>query len=375
METLAYLHHACAYEASESSSVEPTLPDGTIARKVTGTALIRVLSLIVSLSILSLASVAQALQLGDQGTAVSTLQTQLQETGCFTGAVDGRFGPQTEQAVKCWQSNRRLTPDGIVGAQTQATLTAQGSGTTGQTSAAARTSSLIRPGESDGVTCKTVCQLQMRLTELNYFDKPVTGYFGAYTVDAVKQFQTDRGLAPDGIVGAQTYKELGIAPMVATTAPLSTPTPPIAAGSEVVINQSSLRVGASGAEVEALQTRLKALGFFNGPVTGYYGPVTQAAVMRYQQSRGLQATGTADTNMLNSLNAVAVRPSRRYVVVVPKEDHNTLARVKRVVPSAVSEQSRLGEFVKAGTFFDRDSADRQSAFLRGRGLDARVAYR
>jgi peptidoglycan hydrolase-like protein with peptidoglycan-binding domain len=367
MEILAYLHHACAYEALAGSDVEPTLSDRVTVSKFSGAALIRVLSLLVSLSILSLASAAMAIQLGDQGAAVSTLQTQLKSTGCFSGAVDGIFGPQTDQAVKCLQSRNGLSADGVVGTQTQAVLTSSGASSPAQP-AAPVASKLLRPGDSGD----DVSQLQARLADLNYFTNPVTGHFGPLTADAVKRFQTDRGLVADGVVGAQTSKALGFG-SVAAAPSAPTPIPP---GTEIVSNRQPLRVGSSGAEVEALQTQLKTLGFFNGEITGYYGPVTQAAVARYQQSRGLQATGVADASTLNAIGVIAGSPtSRRYMVVVPQEDVNTLARVKRVVPGALPEKSKLGDYVRAGTFFDRDSADRQSSFLRGRGLDARVAYR
>lgn len=52
------------------------------------------------------------LKLGSQGEAVKTLQEFLKVT------VDGIFGPNTEKAVKQWQSANMLTPDGIVGTKT-----------------------------------------------------------------------------------------------------------------------------------------------------------------------------------------------------------------------------------------------------------------
>jgi peptidoglycan hydrolase-like protein with peptidoglycan-binding domain len=366
METLAYLHHACAHEAALTVTDSPLSVE--YLPRQSRTALIRVCSLLVSLGILSLAGAAAALQLGDRGAAVTTLQTQLQETGCFTGTVDGIFGPQTDAGVKCFQARNGLTADGIVGSQTQAVLV--GTGVAAQPTLTPVTSKVMRSGDSSD----DVLRMQTRLVELQY-DAPMTGYFGTVTMDAVKQFQRDRGLTVDGVVGAQTARALGLTPSVATSTPLSPSTPPAPAGTEVVVSQKTLRVGSSGAEVEALQNRLKALGFFNGPVTGYYGTLTQAAVTRYQQSRGLAATGVADANTLNSIGAVAGKmASRRYVVVIPQEGNNLLARVRRDVPNATIEKSRLGNFVNAGTFFDRTSADRQSAFLRGRGLDARVAY-
>jgi hypothetical protein len=42
-----------------------------------------------------------------------------------------------------------------------------------------------------------------------------------------------------------------------------------------------LTLGSQDAQVTALQNRLAALGFYSGPVTGYYGALTEAAVMKY----------------------------------------------------------------------------------------------
>jgi len=44
--------------------------------------------------------------------------------------------------------------------------------------------------------------------------------------------------------------------------------------------------------VSWLQLRLSALGIYSGPVTGYFGPLTQSAVKAFQKSRGLSTTGT-----------------------------------------------------------------------------------
>lgn len=54
-----------------------------------------------------------------------------------------------------------------------------------------------------------------------------------------------------------------------------------------------LRQGSSGAEVEALQRALAAKGIDPGPVDGVFGPKTEDAVRRFQQSNALQADGIA----------------------------------------------------------------------------------
>ncbi len=44
-------------------------------------------------------------------------------------------------------------------------------------------------------------------------------------------------------------------------------------------------------EVKTVQTKLKRWGYFDGPITGYYGPLTTNAVKYFQRVNGLDQTG------------------------------------------------------------------------------------
>jgi putative chitinase len=55
----------------------------------------------------------------------------------------------------------------------------------------------------------------------------------------------------------------------------------------------TLRQGSKGPDVQALQQKLKDLGFDPNGVDGNFGPGTRDAVMAFQQSKGLQADGIA----------------------------------------------------------------------------------
>ncbi len=66
--------------------------------------------------------------------------------------------------------------------------------------------------------------------------------------------------------------------------------------------------------------------------------------------------------------------NNRYIVVVPFNNNDILNRVRVYVPNAFSEQSSLGNYVNAGAYGDRESAERVSKMLRSNGLDARVQY-
>lgn len=52
-----------------------------------------------------------------------------------------------------------------------------------------------------------------------------------------------------------------------------------------------LRLGSRGTAVKQLQNLLRAAKVFAGAIDGDFGPVTQAAVIKFQRSKGLVADG------------------------------------------------------------------------------------
>jgi peptidoglycan hydrolase-like protein with peptidoglycan-binding domain len=378
METLAYLHLACANEEpSEGLLYFPTasleVHHPSRWQKFSGTAATQLLSVLIGFIILGVAQSAMAqLQQGAQGPEVSDLQSRLTAAGCYNGPIDGVFGSLTKAGVIQCQRASGLVADGIVGPETLARLGSSGSASLpslGRDQSAASYTSRYASNDFSGAlrqgdSGQAVSTLQSRLASLGYYRGVIDGEFGQGTEDAVTQFQRDHNLIPDGIVGSQVYQALGIQ------------------SSSPIGSQSSgrqLTIGDSGADVEDLQRRLQSAGYFNSPVTGYYGSITQEAVAQFQQARGLSTTGVADASTLNALGvstAVGGEPdlTERYIVIVPKNDITTLAQVQQVFPAAFLSKSRLGDYVQAGAFPTLDAADAQSKLLRSRGLDARVTY-
>lgn len=64
---------------------------------------------------------------------------------------------------------------------------------------------------------------------------------------------------------------------------------------------SVLKLDSTGAEVTALQTRLKELGFDPGAINGKFGQATETALIAFQQSRGLKADGKAGPQTMSAL--------------------------------------------------------------------------
>jgi hypothetical protein len=65
-------------------------------------------------------------------------------------------------------------------------------------------------------------------------------------------------------------------------------------------------------------------------------------------------------------------PNARYVVVIPKENGDTLSRVRQFVGSAQAYSSNKGDYIAAGTFSDRAQAEKRSNSLQSYGLKAQV---
>lgn len=67
----------------------------------------------------------------------------------------------------------------------------------------------------------------------------------------------------------------------------------------------TLRSGPSGEAVETLQKKLLGQGINPGPIDGVFGPKTEAAVQRFQESEGLDADGIAGNKTFAALGMIA----------------------------------------------------------------------
>lgn len=69
--------------------------------------------------------------------------------------------------------------------------------------------------------------------------------------------------------------------------------------------RSVLSVSSRSSEVRELQQALADAGFDPGPVDGDFGPMTRAAVMRFQEARGLEVDGVVGPQTWGALNGAA----------------------------------------------------------------------
>ena len=245
------------------------------------------------------------LQQGDRGSAVFTLQRQLNRIAKdypFLGklTVDGIFGARMADTVKRFQKQFSLTADGVVGRQTWykisyiyvsvkdlAELTSEGETSSGTLSDGSWGGTTLRQGS----TGSAVEQLQFWLNTLAQYDAgipstAVDGVFGSRTAAAVRAFQRREGLTADGVVGRATWTTL-YNEFRSIQSDNGTPN---------AYPGTPLRQGSRGQSVRLVQFWLKIArtvyaSLRSVTVDGVFGAATAAAVKRFQSYFGLTSDG------------------------------------------------------------------------------------
>ena len=258
------------------------------------------------------------LRQGDSGTAVFTLQRQLNRITKdypFLGklTVDGVFGAKMTATVKAFQKQFNLTADGVVGRQTWykisyiyvsvkdlAELTSEGEVSSGTLSDGTWGGTVLRTGS----TGSSVEQLQFWLNTLAQYESSipsltVDGVYGTGTANAVRAFQRKYGLTVDGVVGRATWTEV-YDQFRSIQSDNGTPN---------AYPGTALREGASGQNVRLVQFWLKIArtvypSLSNVTVDGRFGSATAAAVRRFQTYFGLTSDGVVGRTTWNKLYEV-----------------------------------------------------------------------
>ena len=231
------------------------------------------------------------LRLGSSGKQVKIMQNRLIVLGYLTGTADGEFDASTEAGVKAFQKRNSIYDDGVAGPDTLTRL--YSSSARKASSPVAHLGSLTAGAQGDAVR-----SLQRNLRTLGYYSGSVDGDYGAGTTAAVIAFQKAHGLTADGIAGKSTLNKIQSVLNGGSSSSGST------SGSRNDPNVYGLTASSNGysslspsngnsANVIALQSTLKAHGYYSGTPDGDYGTGTEAAVKAYQKAAGLRVTGVA----------------------------------------------------------------------------------
>lgn len=137
-----------------------------------------------------------------------------------------------------------------------------------------------------GASGPAIAEIRHRLHRLGLLSEGHGDVFDDHVDQAVRQFQQERGLSVDGIVGPQTFRRLEEARWRLGDRVMS-------------FMPSHLMVGD---DVLALQERLIGLGFSPGRPDGIFGRGTDHAVREFQLNTGLPTDGAAGPDTFRALS-------------------------------------------------------------------------
>ena len=259
------------------------------------------------------------LRLGSVGNAVRLLQIRLNRISRNYPGIpkisspDGYFDAETRDAVRVFQQQFSLSPDGVVGPGTWYAITRIYNGVKRITDI---NSEGIPPEDvtllygtrlSEGSAGPGVTELQYFLALIAAFSESVRpvaidGVFGANTRAAVEDFQRDYGLPVTGVVEIDTWRAL-----YTTYRNLLLSLPDGYFSAETAPYPGiPLVVGESNESVRILQNWLNRISdvYTEIPkltVDGVYGPGTENAVRIYQELFGLTPSGAVGAETWNSI--------------------------------------------------------------------------
>ena len=105
------------------------------------------------------------------------------------------------------------------------------------------------------------------------------------------------------------------------------------------------QVGSRGAEVRAIQEKLKERGLFNVGVTGYYGEVTRKAVLAFQKQQGISQTGVAGPLTLKALGI--------SVGTIPAATEANVSLLARIISAEARGEPYVGQVAVGAVILNR----------------------
>ncbi|QUH27026.1 peptidoglycan-binding protein [Serpentinicella alkaliphila] len=186
-----------------------------------------------------------------------------------------------------------------------------------------------------------VVRLQQSLKDKGYFRSNTTGYYGEITQNAVISFQRDNRLTVDGIAGRQTQTALYASPTTTTSQASAT---------------TVLKFGSRGNDVVRLQQALKDRGYFQGNTTGYYGELTQRAVINFQRDNKLVVDGIAGRQTQTALYSQTATAVSRGTTTARNFSSDDLYWLSRIINAEASGEPYQGQVAVGNVVLNRVSS-------------------
>lgn len=269
---------------------------------------------------------------GESGDKVKELQQYLTDLGYYKGKIDGFYGDPVYKAVMQFQINEGIVDNeeefgaGYFGVRTRREIEA----------AILKKRKNIVPNYNLGKDDEgdEVKKLQEALKQMGY-DLEVNGVYDEKTVQAVFEFQQDNEIVDDendlgaGYFGPQTYAVLSDK-VIALSEPENE-----SIQTELIVQadydpfETTLQRGDSGDKVKILQEELKKLNLLRIEPTGFYGEVTENAVYKFQQRKGIvsnkseEGAGVFGPSTRNALNGIlGYRANTKQLIASKTADYN-----------------------------------------------------
>jgi peptidoglycan hydrolase-like protein with peptidoglycan-binding domain len=214
---------------------------------------------------------ARFLSIGDVGATVRLLQQRLQALGYYHGLITEVYDEETAEAVREFQITHGIEPTGMVGPTTLGYIEDQ-----------LKTASVPYPSQQQYLQRKLRSQghPNPRWQDKQDFSHPQRQVHP----------QTDEKTQPTHTVDISTwYEQTQVKPRLQST---SLPRRYVPAHPHPLrVTDTYLELGDVGTAVRAVQRQLRQLNFYNGPINGFYDPLTEQAVIRFQRANRLTQTG------------------------------------------------------------------------------------
>jgi peptidoglycan hydrolase-like protein with peptidoglycan-binding domain len=190
-----------------------------------------VLALFLMLSLIGAAHAETKAAPAAEATYVRAIQDELTKLGYYHGEIDGKLGPQTEEAIGAWQHASGRKVDGI---PTAAMVGQMRKGKPSAAAKPAKPTAAPPPAEPEAAPPETpatavdgeVAAVQKLMLIEGYYHGVVDGRNGPQTQDAIKQWQENHGMARTGEVDAALLLSLAKSPTaVPDVVPAALPAP------------------------------------------------------------------------------------------------------------------------------------------------------
>jgi N-acetylmuramoyl-L-alanine amidase len=104
-------------------------------------------------------------------------------------------------------------------------------------------------------------------------------------------------------------------------------------------------MGSRGAEVTAIQEKLKERGLYNGSVDGIYGTATKNAVIKFQKQQGLSVDGIAGPQTLKKLGIT--------IGTIPAATESNVYLLARIISAEARGESYTGQVAVGAVILNR----------------------